>query len=71
MKRIIIFLSLIVVLFTACDKDQDCTKLWIEKDGVSGGTYLTPYDCNLSETQNLHSGNCNVPGVNCRIIYIP
>ncbi len=70
MKKLIIFIA--IVLFSSCNKEQDCTKLWIEKDSVTGGgIYLTPYNCGLSETQNLHSGNCDIPGTNCRIIHIP
>jgi len=70
MKKLLIFLA--IVLFSSCDKDQDCSKLWIEKNSMTtSGSYLTPYNCNLTETQNLHSGNCNIPGVNCRIIQVP
>jgi len=68
MKKLII---LIAIFFISCNKEQDCNKLWIEKSSMTtSGVYLTPYDCNLSETQNLQSGNCHIPGVNCKIIYI-
>lgn len=70
MKKYILYL--VVILFSACEKDSTCQNLWIEKTNQSTqGVYLTPYDCNLSEIQNLQSGNCNHPNFHCKIIYIP
>jgi hypothetical protein len=67
MKQLILFL--VVILFSACEKDNTCNNLWIEKTNTTTqGVFLTPYDCNLSEIQNLQT--CKPP-YQCKIIYIP
>jgi hypothetical protein len=74
MKKLFLLL-LAVALLSSCEKETsqiDCEHKFIEMYNLrSGGVarQLIPYNCEVSEQQNLSCYDCMQPNTGCRIVF--
>jgi len=73
MKKLF-FLLLAVALLSSCEKapQLDCEHMFIEMYNLrSGGVarQLIPYNCELTEQQNLSCHDCMQSETGCRIVF--
>lgn len=72
MKKL--FLLFILISLFSCEKEEisiPCENKFIEMYNLQTGgvaRYLIPYNCELSEQQNLSCYDCQQPNTGCRVV---